>query len=269
LRGLTGDGILLRDGFEIIEGRKTQPGRFEVIIGSSLATRIKDAELGNVLNLGGKDWTVVGLFTLANEVFETEIWGDLNMVQSGYDRENQFQSIRIGHVDVSLLEQLRALTEQDPRLALDVSTERQIYSEQIKDTANVILYLGWPLAIILGIGALVGILNIMFISLEARLNSFKIVGLLGYSTIAIGFSIIFETLLLSLMGGLIGIGLIALLIDGSAAWAVTGGIDTEVYNIKVGPSTIIQTLGFALLLGLLGGALPALKSLQWESTKPC
>ncbi|MBF7073478.1 ABC transporter permease [Glaciecola sp. MH2013] len=269
LRGIKKDGIALRDGFAITQGRRAEAGRFEIIIGASLAARIQGAELGNDINLGGKNWTIVGFFTLNNEVFETEIWGELGMVQAGYERENQYQSIRIGYIQTPVIQQLKALTQEDPRLTLDVSTERQIYSDQIKDTSNVILYLGWPLAIILGLGALVGILNIMFISLEARLNSFKIVGLLGYSTPAIAFSIIFETILLALIGGVVGIAFIALLIDGSAAWAVTGGLDTEIYNINVGPSTIAQTIGFASLLGLLGGALPAFKSLHWESTKPC
>ncbi|GAB3012440.1 ABC transporter permease [Bowmanella dokdonensis] len=265
LRGLTPAGFALREGYKIVQGRAPQAGRFELIVGDSLARRVKDTTLGSRLNLGGQDWTIVGHFQLQNAVFETEFWADLAMVQAGYKRENQYQSIRIGHLDASGLAQLRQFVQADSRLALDVLTEQELFREQIKDTTNVILYLGWPLAAILGIGALVGILNIMFISLEARFNSLRIIGLLGFSVTSIRFGIIFETVLLSCIGALLGIGVITLLLDGAAAWSVTGGIDSEVYNIKVGVSTLGQTLGFSLFLGLLGGLLPAWKGLNKES----
>lgn len=262
LRGLSLSGIQMRQGFNIEQGRLFRPGLYEIIIGKSLAERVKGIGLNQVINLGGHDWTVVGIFTLSNQVFETEFWADITMVQSGYKRENQFQSLRVAIDDFDVLDTLQAITEEDPRLDLDVKTEKQIYSEQIKDTTNVILYLGWPLAIILGIGALIGIVNIMLITLEARTQSIRIVKLLGFSPTAIFSSIIFETIFLSLLGALAGIGIIYLLFNGAAAWAVTGGIDTEMYNIHVGTSTFIQSMGFALFLGLIGGVFPALSSFK-------
>jgi putative ABC transport system permease protein len=262
LRGLEAPGISLRKGFRITEGRMYKPGLQELIVGRSLASQIDGAQLNEVITLVGREWTIVGLFALDSTVFETEFWADLATVQSAYGRENQFQSVRARLIDPSSIAQVRADVALDPRLDLDVQSERQLYHEQVKDTSNLITYLGWPLAGVLAIGCLSGVLNTMYITLYARRQSLAMLRLIGYSASAIVASVVVEVLLLSVVGALVGAALVYLLLDGASATTLGVGFTTINYHMQVDWVAVLQALSLALFIGTLGAAIPAARRIS-------
>ncbi|QMW23276.1 ABC transporter permease [Sandaracinobacteroides saxicola] len=260
LRGLGPNGLALRDGFRITAGRSFTPGRYELIAGRRLTESVRNSRVGDQIMLAGRTWTVVGEYELASAVFEGEYLADIGAVQSAYNRDNQYQSIRARLDGTTGMATLKAFLAHDPRLDLDALTERALYHDQVKNTSNLIMYMGWPLAGILSIGALAGVFNTMLIVLEGRRHSLRVMRLLGFSNAAIVLASVMETILLALAGGVAGTLLVWLAANGAPATMIGSGFTTINYDLRIDALAFAQSLGLAAFLGLLGGSLPTLKS---------
>jgi putative ABC transport system permease protein len=265
LRGLERTGVSLREGFALVEGRAYVSGRSELIVGRGLAARTRSLGTGRRLRLAGRDWTVVGIFTLATPAFESELWADIASVQTAYGRENQFQSVRIPLPDAQALARLREYVANDPRLGLDVQTERQFYRAQARGTSNVMRYLGWPLAAILAIGCLAGVFNTAMIAVHAQRRAIRILHLQGFSSSAIFGSVLFETVALSAIGAALGIALSYAALQGVPTSTVGAGFTTVRYALQVDAGAAAEAVALALAIGVLGGLLPAWRSLTGRS----
>jgi putative ABC transport system permease protein len=259
LRGLPAAGAQMRDGFRIVEGRMFTPGKYELLVGRKLSETVAGAEVGKQLVLAGRTWHVVGEYALDSAIFESEYLADLGAVQSAYSRENQLQSVRGRLADADSQQKLKEFIAADARLELSVQTERQLYAEQVKDTSSIILYLGWPLAAILSVGALAGVLNTMLIVLEGRRRSLSVLRMLGFAPRAVLLSVLFETILLALTGALLGTAIVFLLAQGQEATLMGGGFTTITYHLQIDGTALLQSLGLAVVIGLVGGMLPGLK----------
>ena len=257
LRGMTDSGVALRRGFRLTEGRLYQSGRQEIIAGRRLKSQAGGIEVGQVLNLAGRDWTVVGVFDLDNAIFASELWADLGSVQSAYGRQNEFQSVRVRMTDPSRLPDLQDFVAQDPRLTLDVLSEQDLYREQVESTTNLILYIAWPLTFILSTGCIAGVFNTLLISLRGRMAGFRILGLLGFSRAAIVTGVVMEVLLLSLVGCAAGAALVYLTLNGADHSTLGAGFVTVNYNLRVDPASFFQALWVAVGIGSLGAVAPA------------
>ncbi len=257
LRGLTLAGISLHDGFHLVAGRLPAPGRYELVVGRKLAETTAGTDIGDTTVLAGRRWLIVGRYALASPVFETEYFGDLTAVQSAYGRENQYQTVRARLAGAAALGRVKAFVAADPRLDLDVRTERQLYAAQAKSTSDLIMVLGWPLAAVLSIGALAGVFNTMFIVLEGRRHSLRVVRLLGFSSHAVVASVVVETVLLSVIGALAGLAIVFVAAHGVEATAVGSDFTTITYNLRIDAVAILQSLALAIIIGIIGGVVPA------------
>lgn len=262
LRGLTPSGIALREGFRLVAGRLFMSGRREIIIGDTLFRRLKGVPLGGAVSLAGREWRIVGVFQLSSHVFENEMFGDLTTVQTSYGRDNVFQSVRAKLVSPDAIERIRAYIAPDPRLPVDVVSERQFYMQQATGTANLIRYIGWPLSMILGVGCVLGLINTMSINLDARRGSLRIIRLLGFSRTAMLASIAVETLLLALTGAAIGAVIALIFFDGEQASTIGSNFTTVSYNVSIRGWPILQAFGVAVGIGLLGALLPGWRTVQ-------
>lgn len=259
LRGMDIQAAELREGFEIVEGRMFVPGRRELVIGLAISGGMSP---GDMISLAGQEWRVAGLFQLDSAVFENEFWGDLTDVQAAYRRENQFQSVRGALTGPDGLTALSNWIADDPRLELDARTERAFFQAQAEDASNLILYIGWPLAAILGIGCLAGVLNTMIIMLEGRRRSLRILAGMGFAKTAMMLAIILETSLLALTGGALGAGLMVVILDGMSASTVGAGYRSVSFEIDIDAIVIAQSFAVAFGIGVLGALFPA-----WRATK--
>ncbi|MDT8999859.1 FtsX-like permease family protein [Paucibacter sp. APW11] len=264
LRGLQAQGRALRQGFRLVGGRMFESGRNELIVGRALATQIPTLAIGQTTRLAGRDWLIVGHFSLDSQVFEAEAWGDITAVQSAYGRANQYQSIRLrlqGPDSTAALAKLQEFNSQDQRLKLNVQTERQFYQRQSEGTSNLMVYLGWPLAMVLAVGTLAGTFNTMLIAVQARRHSLRVLALLGFQPGAVFAAVLFEALSLALIGGLLGIALSLLIFNGLQDSTVGAGFISSHFNWRVDLASMSKALTMALLLGLLGGLAPAWRCL--------
>ncbi|SFK94992.1 ABC transporter permease [Lysobacter sp. cf310] len=269
LRGMRPEGLRLREhqGFELVEGRPFRSGMYEIIVGRQLAQRVIGLEVGHQIALSGKTWTVVGVFKMSNSLLENEYYADVQSVQAAFDRQNQFQSIYAWLKPGDSVEDLRAFVEADPRFQVDVLTQRDLYRDQVEDTSKIIRYLGWPLAFVLSIGTFAGVLNTMLMVIEGRRRNLSVLLMLGFSPAAIRMTVLLETLLLTMTGALLGTLLMYLFLDGRAASIVGKYYTTIDYTLQVDWTVLLNAMGLAIAVGLVGGALSSLAIPSYRKIK--
>ncbi|MDQ2081439.1 ABC transporter permease [Xanthobacteraceae bacterium Astr-EGSB] len=260
LRGVGRDGANVRKGITIQAGRMFAPGSNEVVVGKSLASEFAGFDLGQTVKLGTSQWTVVGVFTADGGVFESEIWADAPAVQSLFKRENYFQTVRARLESPAALASLKQYVESDPRLKLDVKTEQDFYAEQSGQTTDLIQKLGWPLAIAMAFGALAGALNTMYSSVAARAVEIATLRAIGFGGTPAFIGTLVESLLLSVIGGIIGAVATWLIFDGFTTSTLGASFTQVVFSFHLSPALVLQGVGLALVVGLVGGLFPAIRA---------
>jgi putative ABC transport system permease protein len=255
LRGMSGAGIELRkpQGFELLAGRLFRPGMNEMIVGRKLSEGVAGLEIGSEVTLSGKSWLIVGKYKMANPLFESEYFADIQAVQAAFNRQNQFQSIYAWLTPGASIEDLRHFVAADARIDVDVLTQRDLYRSQVEGTSNIILLLGWPLVVVLSIGAFAGVLNTMLMVIEGRRHNIGVLLMLGFSPRAVRLTVLLETTLLAVVGAALGTALMYLFVDGHGASLVGRSYTTIDYTMKVDWIVLLQGMALALVLGLLGG----------------
>lgn len=260
LRGVGLDAPSLRDNFTLVEGRMFEPGAAELVVGEGVLREFVGFELGSTIRLGTNEWTVVGVFSTGGSVFDSELWADIGVIQNLYQRGASYQSIRVRLEDETALERIQLFADEDPRLDLDVTTERQYFANSAGGISNIIMYLGWPLAVIMAIGALAGAWNAMYASVDARIREIATLRTLGFSGFAAFVGTLTESLMLAFIGGVIGSLVTYLVFDGISASTLGGGFTQIVFSFAVTPAAVISGVVLAVLVGFLGGVFPAIRA---------
>lgn len=260
LRGIALAGAAIRQGVRITEGRMFAPGANEVVVGKSLLSEFAGFELGRTVRFGTSSWTIVGVFEAGGSVFESELWGDLAVVQSLFNRNNVVQTVRLRLTSPAALPELQAFVASDPRLKLDVLSEQQYFAEQASQTSDLIQKLGWPLAIAMALGALAGALNTMYSSVAARAVEIATLRAIGFGGAAAFIGTLAESLLLAVLGGVIGAAATYLVFDGFTTSTLGSSFTQVVFSFKLSPTLILQGVLLALVVGLVGGLFPAVRA---------
>ncbi len=260
LRGIGREGAAVRKDIELVAGRMFAPGANEIVVGKSLIDQFQGFELGNTVKFGTSRWTVVGVFGADGSVFESEIWADLPVVQSLFKRNNVFQTVRARLASPTALAELKRYSDTDPRLKLDVKSEKEYFADQSSQTSDLIQNLGWPLAIAMAIGALAGALNTMYSSVAARSVEIATLRAIGFGGFPAFVGTLTESLLLAGIGGILGAIATFLVFDGFTASTLGSGFTQVVFRFELTPLLIGQGLALALIVGLMGGLLPAIRA---------
>lgn len=268
LRGMRAEGLSLREheGFALVQGRLFRSGMYEIIVGRKLAERVSGLEVGHQIVLSGKTWTIVGVFKMDNSLLENEYYADVQSVQAAFDRHNQYQSIYALFDGAGSVQSLSRFVAADPRLQVDVLTQRDLYRDQVEDTSKIIMYLGWPLVFVLSVGTFAGVLNTMLMVVEGRRHNLAVLLMLGFSPAAIRLTVLLETLLLTLTGSLLGTLLMYLLVDGRATSIVGKYYTTIEYTMRVDWSVLLNAMGLAIAVGLAGGICASLSIPTYRNT---
>jgi putative ABC transport system permease protein len=259
LRGLGPRGAALRRGIVLTSGRMFTPGSNEVIVGKALGSEFEGFDLGQSVTFNSNRFTVVGIFAADGGVFESEIWADLAVLQSLFNRP-VFQTVRARLTSPAALGALKAYSDGDPRLKLDVMSEAAYFAEQASRTSDLIQNLGWPLAIAMAFGSLAGALNTMYSSVAARATEIATLRAIGFGGLSTFVGTLVESLILAAIGGLIGAVATYLIFDGFTASTAGGSFGQVVFNFQLSPRLIGQGLLLALVVGLIGGLFPAIRA---------
>jgi putative ABC transport system permease protein len=261
LRGIQPGGLVVREGVEIIEGRMFEEGKYEIVVGRGAGAEFDNIDIGSTLSLGQTEWTVVGVFAAGGSVFESEMWCDARVLQPAYRRGNTFQSVRVKLQNSdSAFEEFEAALEAETRLEVDVQTERAYYAEQAEPTANFIRFVGYPVAILMAIGAIFAALNTMYSSVSSRAGEIATLRALGFGPTAIAFGTLIESAVLGLLGGLLGGGLAYVGMNARTASTMDQSFSQVVFNFAVTGDLLVQGLVAALIVGFVGGLFPAIRA---------
>jgi putative ABC transport system permease protein len=261
LRGVQGGAFDVRQDARLVAGRMFETGKNEMIVGRAAQQAFKGLELGSAIRLGRVDWTVVGVFEAGGGVPESEIWTDARVLQDAYRRGASYQSVRVRLEDKGKLAEFEQAVKADPRLEADVYSEKAFYSSQSQGLSQFIRLLGYPITFLMGVGAVFGALNSMYSSVSARGTEIATLRALGFGPFAVLFSTIIESTLLALVGGLLGGALAYLIFNGFRVSTLNGNSFSQVvFDFAVTGDLIVQGIAAALIIGLIGGILPAIRA---------
>ena len=260
LRGVDDAAPRLRENFQIVQGRMFSEGSNEIVVGEGVIREFSGFDLDSTIRMGPNEWRIVGIFSTDGSVFDSEIWADIGTVQNLYQRGASYQSIRVERDGEGGLEALRQYVADEPRLDLDVETEKDFFAQSAGGLSNLIMYLGWPLAIIMAVGALAGAWNAMYASVDSRIREIATLRTLGFSGFAAFVGTLVESLMLAFIGGLVGAVITYFVFDGVSASTLGGSFTQVVFSFAVTPAAVVSGVVLALLVGLLGGFFPALRA---------
>jgi len=261
LRGITPASLRLRPALRIVEGRAPIPGKAEIIAGKNAARGFQDCEVGGTIRMGGLDWKVVGVFETGGTAFESELWGDADLVMEAFGRQSGYSSVTFTMKDPRLdLASARQRLESDPRLNVDVMNERQYYEDASASLSLLIRILGSVLVVLFTFGAVLGAMVTMFAFVGARTGEIGTLRALGFPRRSILLSFLVESALLALAGGIVAC-LPALFLQQFTFSTTNFSSFTDItWNFRATPQIVLSALVFAVVMGLAGGLIPAVRA---------
>ncbi|WP_395648458.1 ABC transporter permease [Thermomonas sp.] len=264
-RGVGPQGWAIRPQIKIVQGRKFNPGLREIVIGKGAQTQFRDMEVGKQLKLANQQWTIVGVFE-AKDSHDSELWTDADVLGPSYQRQ-AFQSVTVKLAGKSGFKQLKAALAGDPRLKLDVATTRDYYGKQSEGLTKLIKILGSVIGAIMAIGAVFGALNSMYAAVAGRAREIATLRALGFRGLPVVTAVMLETMLLALLGGVLGALIAWLVFNGYTVSTLGNNFSQVVFQFKVSPELAWTGLKWALGIGLVGGLFPALRAARLPVTE--
>ena len=261
VRGVSPNVLTIRNFAKIVEGRMFQPGLAELVVGKNASRTYAGLTVGNSVNFGGGRWQVVGVFDAGGSSFDSEVWCDAHILSQVLKRpDNIFQSATIHLTSPAAFQQFKDTVTADPRMNVDVWREIDYYAKQSTTMTRLITVLGGFVAAIMAIGAIFGALNTMYSAVAERGREIATMRALGFSTWNVILSFLFEALLISFTAGLIGC-LAVLPLNGLTTntmnWQTFSNL---AFAFKITFDLLLMGVLFALVMGVLGGLLPAIRA---------
>ncbi len=265
VRGVSPMAFAVRQNVKIVGGRTFQPGLYELIVGQKAADRYQNLEVGGSITLQRQTWKVVGVFTSEGSSFESEIWGDVDALAPVFNRAGGYQSLTLKLNDPSQIEAFNADLKANPNMQVQMMSELGFYEGQAGQTATTLTILAVFVGVIMGIGAVFGAMNTMYALVSARTREIGTLRALGFSRSSILISFMIESAFLALIGGLLG-SILALPINTLSG--ATGGANFSqvAFAFKVDPQWLVVAVVAAVVMGLIGGLLPAFRAARTPIT---
>lgn len=259
IRGVTPEGLTLRPQVRIAEGRMFRPGTSEIIAGRSISDGFRGAALGETLRFAQRDWTVVGIFDAGRTGFNSEIWGDAEQLLQAF-RRVAFSALLFRLNDPGTLDEIKRRMDADPRLQLEAKREQQFYADQSEALGKFISYLGTTISVIFSIGAIIGAMITMYASVASRTAEIGTLRALGFSRGSILAAFLLEALLLGLVGGAIGLFAASFMQLVPISTTNFQTFSEIAFTFTLTPAIVAASLAFALVMGFIGGFLPAARA---------
>jgi len=259
IRGTSPTAFALRPGIRITEGRMFSPGTSEVIAGLSVSENFKGCGLGESARFAGREWTVVGVFDAGGTGWDSELWGDVEQVQQAF-RRNIYSSMTVKLADPAQFEHMKTRLEGDPRMSVTVQREVDFYRRQSVATSSFIKIMGLVISIVFSIGAMIGAMITMYAAVANRTVEIGTLRALGFSRARVLSVFLTEAMWLSLIGG--GVGLVAASFMSFVTISTTNWdtFSELAFGFALSPTIIISSLIIAVVMGIAGGFLPAVRA---------
>lgn len=260
LRGVQAEAFAVRRSFNITQGRNFEPGKNELIVGRGAQKQFA-VDVGSKIRLGQTEWHVVGVFEAGGGAAESELWCDVKILQAAYRRGNSYQAIRLQLTHPAALKELKAAIAADPKFNIDAQLESEYLAAQSEPLSKFIKIVGYPLAILMAIGAVFGAINTMYTSVSTRAREIATLRAIGFGALPVAISTLVESLILSFLGGIIGSIVVYVVFNGYTVSTLNfASFSQVVFDFAVTPQLLIQGVIFAAVIGFLGGIFPAFRA---------
>jgi putative ABC transport system permease protein len=262
VRGMMQDGLEMRQlptdkpRVKLVEGRWFSPGQREVVVSSSIHKRFSNSNVGDTMQFGKGPWKVVGIFDAGGSAYESEVWGDVNQMASDFDRQGAFASAYLRATDPAAAIALREAVSSDQRLKLDGMLEPDYYAKQTS-SGGPIKIVGYVVGFIMGIGSIFAAMNTMYAAVAYRSREIATLRVIGFSRPSILTSFVFESLVLSMLGAILGIVLMLPFNGMTTGTSNQVTFSEVVFALRMTPGVILAAVIFALVMGFFGGLAPA------------
>ncbi len=261
LRGVGVAAFDVRSEIAMVQGRKFELGKNEVIVGAGAARAFSGLDVGQSIKIGMNTWNIVGIFTAGGGLAESEIWTDAAVLQPAYNRPEGYQSVYAKLTSAEAYDEFKDALTTNPQLKVKVARLSDHYAEQSTSTTDFITTIGVFIAAMMALGALFGDLNTMYSAVSARTREIATLRALGFGAGPVVISVLTESLALALCGGLLGAGLAYLAFDGYQAATMNFQTFSQVtFAFAVTAPLVLTAVVGAAVLGLVGGLLPAIRA---------
>jgi putative ABC transport system permease protein len=261
LRGVSSAALTVRPEVKIVEGRMFTEGTNEIVVGRAASRQFANLTVGSETKWGQNRWKVVGIFEDGGSASESEIWCDAKVLQPAYQRGNSYQSVYARLENESGFQAFKDALTANPRISVTAIREPEYFAAQSEVLHKIISTIGFLIAGLMGIGAVFGAVNTMYTAVASRTREIATLRAIGFGSFPVVFSVLSEAVFLSVVGGLIG---------GIAAWLAFDGYQTSTMNFQsfsqvafafaVTPRLLGLALAYSILMGLVGGMLPAIRA---------
>jgi len=261
VRGVSPNVLEIRKFVRIAQGRIFQPGLNELVVGKNASRTYAGLTLGNTVGFGGGRWKIVGVFDAGGSAFDSEVWCDATILNQVLLRPaNIFQSATVHLTSPSDFQKFKDAVTSDPRLNVDTMREIDYYAKQSTTMTRLISILGGLVAVIMAIGAVFGALNTMYAAVSERGREIATMRALGFDSVNVLLSFLFEALFISILGGILGC-LVVLPLNGLTTNTMNFQTFSNVaFAFKITFNLLLMGMCFALVMGVLGGLLPAIRA---------
>lgn len=259
LRGVGANAMKLRPEMHLIAGRMFRPAVRELIVGKSALAQFKGLELGSHIAFRNSEWTVVGIFESGGDAHESELQGDVETVLSAY-RRNGFQSVTVMLDSAAAFDRFKGALTTDPTLKVSGQREADYYAAQSRNLSKLLNLLAYFVGGIMALGACFGALNTMYTAVSTRTREIATLRAIGFSGAPIVISVLVESLLLAIVGSVIGSAAAWVFFDGNTVNTLGAGFTQVVFHLTVTASLLVSGVFVACTIGMLGGLLPAIRA---------
>jgi putative ABC transport system permease protein len=261
VRGVSSNVLQIRKFTRIVQGRMFSPGVSELIVGRNATHTYSGLTLNNMVEFAGGRWTVVGIFDAGGSAFDSEVWCDSHVLNEVLKRPpTVFQSVTVHLQSPSSFQTLKDSLTSDPRLNVDVIREVDYYAKQSRTMTTLITVLGGLVAAIMAIGAVFGALNTMYSAVSERGREIATMRAVGFAGSAVVFSFLIEALLIAFIGGVLGCVAVLPLNGLTTSTMNFQTFSNLAFAFKITPQLLVQGVIFALVMGVVGGLLPAIRA---------
>ena len=261
LRGVSPEAFQVHRKLKIVEGRNLEFGKNEIIAGQAAARQFNNLNVGTKLTWGENSWTLVGIFDEGGAVSESELWCDVKVLQPAYRRGNSYQSVYARLSSPDSFQQLKDSLTSNPQLTVAAMRAADYYGSQTQTLQGIIRTIGGIIAVLMGVGAIFGAVITMYTAVASRTREIATLRALGFGSVPVVFSVLVEAILLGIVGGIIG---------GAVAYLAFDGFETATMNFQsfsqiafkfaVTPQLLGTALMISLVMGVMGGLLPAIRA---------
>jgi putative ABC transport system permease protein len=260
-RGVEKTAFAVHGDVKIVQGRKFEPGRNEIIVGVGAARAFAGLNIGEKIRLGQTEWDIVGTFSGGGGAAESEMWTDAAVLQPAYHRGDSFQSVYVKLTSPAAFEEFKNAVTTNPQLKVKTLRQAEFLADQSSMLVSFIEKFGVFIAGMMALGALFGALNTMYSAVAARTREIATLRALGFGSGPVIISVMLESLALALIGGTVGAAAAYFAFDGFKAATINWQTFSQIaFAFAVTPQLLVSAIVWAVTIGLIGGLFPAIRA---------